>query len=442
MTVRSWLKTCSSGTCTLTANRDAATPHQRPKPPSFPHLHSDTASSTTSTSRETSSSSIQSNLSLQTLPSVPSLNLDSLNHLSLSISHLCLTSVSPPNPFHSHVTSLSISNHLLFAAIGHQVNVYDLTDFSLIDTFNSENPSSGSVKSIIFSKGRVFTAHQDCKTRVWQLTTPKRHRLVATLPTVNDRFRRFILPMNYVNVRRHKNRLWIQHNDAVSCLAAVNNGPICSVSWDKHIKIWNSKNLRCLESIKAHHDAVNAVVVSADGTIYTGSADRTIKVWTKPEGESRHSLLATLGRHKSAVNALTLSSDGSVLFSGACDRSILVWEREDSANYMVVTGALRGHNKAILSLINVCDLLFSGSADGTVRIWRCSVDGKYRCLSVLDGHQRPVKSLAGVMHGKSGSGGCEILVCSGSFDGEIKVWKVSVSDLKNSPDQDNILKWK
>ncbi|KAK6922316.1 ABC transporter-like, ATP-binding domain [Dillenia turbinata] len=424
--------------------RDAVTPHQPPKPPSFRHLHTDTSSSSastsTSTSREASSSSIQSNHSLQTLPSVPSLNLDSLNHLCLSLPPLSHLTLSLPNTSHSHVTSLSISNHLLYAAVGYQVNVYDLTNFSLIDSFNSENPSSGSIKSVIFSNGRVFTAHQDCKIRVWQATTSKRHRLVATLPTVNDILRRFILPKNYFNVRRHKKRLWIEHNDAISCLAAVNNGQICSVSWDNHIKIWNSKNLRCLESFKAHHDAVNAVAISADGTIYTGSADRTIRVWTKQEGESRHSLLATLERHKSAVNALALTSDGSVLFSGACDRSILVWEGEDSANHMVVTGALRGHSRAILSLINVCDLLFSGSADQTVRIWRCGVDGKYCCLGVLDGHRRPVKSLVAVMNGESGSGGYEILVCSGSFDGEIKVRKVSVSDLRNSSYQNNLLR--
>ncbi|KAF2307083.1 hypothetical protein GH714_024744 [Hevea brasiliensis] len=294
---------------------------------------------------------------------------------------------------------------------------------TLLHAFNDDDSSSGSVKSISFCEGKIFTAHQDCKIRVWKLTPTKEHKLVTVLPTVNDRLRRLIFSKNYVKVRRHKKLLWIEHADAVTGLAA-NNGLIYSVSWDRYLKIWRASDLRCLESIKAHEDAINAVAVSADGTVYTGSADCKIRVWGKPLNEKRHVLIATLEKHKSAVNALALSDDGSLLFSGACDRSILVWEREDSANHMAVTGALRGHGKAILSLINVSDLLLSGSADRTVRIWQQGHDGKYCCLTVLEGHHKPVKSLAAAWEG--GSNGV-VSVYSGSLDGEIKTWQVSVS---------------
>lgn len=258
------------------------------------------------------------------------------------------------------------------------------------------------------------------------MTSVKRHKLLTSLPTVKDRLCRFALPKNYVNVRRHKKRLWIEHADAVTGLA-VNNGLIYSVSWDKSLKIWRASDLRCLESVKVHEDAVNAVAVSPDGTVYTGSADKRVRVWAKPAGEKRHALIATLEKHKSAVNALVLNDDGSVLFSGSCDRSILVWEREDSANHMAVTGALRGHGKAILSLFNVSDLLLSGSADRTVRIWRRGQEGRYCCLAVLEGHAKPVKSLAAVTDGDSNG---VVTVFSGGLDGEAKVWKVSVSGLR------------
>lgn len=244
-----------------------------------------------------------------------------------------------------------------------------------------------------------------------------------------------MLPNSYVTVRRHKKKLWIEHGDAVTGLA-VNNGLIYSVSWDKSLKIWRASDLRCLESIKAHEDAVNAVAVSAGGTVYTGSADRKIRVWAKPFNEKRHALIATLEKHKSAVNALALSDDGTVLFSGACDRSILVWDREDSANHMVVTGALRGHGKAILCLINVAGLLMSGSADRTVRIWQRGSDGRFGCLAVLEGHTKPVKSLTAVT--EEGQNGV-VSVFSGSLDGEIRAWQVSVSCPNSSPL--NLQKW-
>lgn len=373
---------------------------------------------------DSTSVSLQSNVSLQTLPSVPSLQKlspddDSLN---LTASYLCVNSFNPTPKL--PITSIAVHGSLIYTSSSHDINVYDRSTWTRLDTFNTDGSCSGSVKSIAFADGRILTAHQDCKIRVWKLTPSKKHKLKTALPTVNDRLFRSVLPKNYVTIRRHKKKLWIEHADAVTALA-VNNGLIYSVSWDKTLKIWRSSDLRCLESVKAHEDAINAVVVSRDGTVYTGSADRRIQVWAKPGNEKRHVLIATLEKHKSAVNALALNDDGSVLFSGACDRSILVWEKEDSANHMVVTGALRGHGNAILCLINVSGFLMSGSADRTVRIWQRGCDGKYACLAVMDGHMKPVKSLAAVQDEEENG---VVWVYSGGLDGKIKVWRVSVSN--------------
>lgn len=111
-----------------------------------------------------------------------------------------------------------------------------------------------------------------------------------------------------------------------------------------------------------------------------------------------------------------------------------MWEREDSANYMVVIGLLRGHGGAVLCLINERDLLFSGSADRTVRIWRRGMGNGHDCIGVLEGHERPVKSLGAVWEGEKGS----FAVCSGSLDGEIKVWQIWGTDLNGSASPDHI----
>ncbi|KAL7241118.1 hypothetical protein ACSBR2_006694 [Camellia fascicularis] len=439
MKFRSWLSTCSSATA-----YDPTPPPPPPPPPPPKPLFSDTSSgsdipgSSSSTSQDTSysSSSLQSNLSLQTLPSVPSLQKLSPETLTLSLaSHHHYHRLASLKPLPLPVYFLAVHRHLLYAASATEINVFDINNFSLIHTFNGDNSSSGSVKSISFYNERVFTAHQNCKIRVWKLTNNnKNHRLAATLPTVNDRLRRFVFPANYVTVRRHKKRLWIEHHDAVSGLEVIDGlNLMCSVSWDRCLKIWRVSDLRCVQSIKAHDDAINAVAAAIDGTIYTASADRRIKVWGRASGERKYGLIASLEKHKSAVNALALNGDGTVLFSGACDRSILVWEREDSASYMAVTGALRGHSRAILCLIYVSDLLFSGSADRTVRIWQRGLDGRYCCLTVSDAHEKPVKSLAAVPEDDSAAGGGGgMKVFSGSFDGEIKVWQVVVANLNSS----------
>ncbi|KAE9454651.1 hypothetical protein C3L33_13430, partial [Rhododendron williamsianum] len=387
MKIRSWLSTFSTTPTTTT--------------PPLNHLSSGTSSSSDNTSSSASTSlssltshnSLQTNLSLQTLPSLPSLQ----TNLLLSPS----SSLSSPLPVSLHHTLPSLSPR------------------GVIPPSPSATPSS--------TPPRPPNPHP----RVG-ISGGKKHELVATLPTVKDRLRRSIFPKNYVTVRRHKKRLWIEHHDAVSGLVASGD-LICSVSWDKCLKIWRPSDFRCVQSVKAHDDAINAVAVSGDGIIYTASADCRIKVWGIPFGERQYGPIATLEKHKSAVNALALNGDGTVLFSGACDRSILVWEREDSANYMVVTGALRGHSKAILCLINVSDLLFSGSADRTVRIWQRVHDGKFCCLTVSDAHEKPVRSLAAVVDdGGSAAGGGGVRVFSGSLDGDIKVWDVVVSKVSGN----------
>lgn len=228
----------------------------------------------------------------------------------------------------------------------------------------------------------------------------------------------------------------MHHVDAISALALSNDGSlIYSASWDRTFKVWRTSDFKCLESVwNAHDDAINAIVSSSDGFIYTGSADRKIKAWTKKEGDKKHSLVDVLEKHKSAVNALALSTDESVLYSGACDRSIVVWEKIVGGGvHMAVAGALRGHTKAILCLAVVADLVCSGSADKTIRIWRRGIC--YSCLAVLEGHRGAVKCLTAAVDSgnavnnnniRASTIGTPYLVYSGSLDCDVKIWQIWV----------------
>ncbi|XP_020216329.1 protein JINGUBANG [Cajanus cajan] len=330
--------------------------------------------------------------------------------------HHCVTSLKTLTP---HITCLALHRNLLYAASLNLINVFDLSHHSHIDAFN-QSPASGFVKSIAFRASKVFTAHQDCKIRVWLITPSKRHRLLSSLPTVADRLRRCIVPRNYVSVRRHKTTLWIQHCDTVSGLA-VNHTLMYSVSWDKSFKVWDLFSYRCLESVTAHDDAINAVAVGGDGTVYTASADGSIKVWRRGNEAKRHALVSNIGKQKSTVNALVLDGDGTALFSGGCDGAICRWVWGE--NDVVKMETLRGHGGAILCLIHVAGVLASASADLTVRIWRGQRgSGGYCCRAVLEGHQKPVKSLV-AFSGEGDSNGV-VTLFSGSLDGEIKVWEV------------------
>ncbi|KAK7265725.1 hypothetical protein RJT34_33348 [Clitoria ternatea] len=364
--------------------------------------------------------------SQRSLASVPSLNSHSQLLNPSTTSHTCLTTLKPHT--NSYTSSLTLSPKFLFTASSdREIKSWDLT------LFHSQQPTTnnmvlvagkGAVKSIVVHSDKLFSAHQDRKIRVWKITQQKYTRL-ATLPTLGDRVSKMLVPKNHVRIRRHKKCTWVHHVDAVSCLALSKDGTLLySVSWDRTIKIWRTKDFTCLESVRdAHDDAINAVAVSYDGHVYTGSADKRIRVWKKREGEKKHSLVDTLEKHNSGINALALSNDGSVLYSGACDRSILVSEKGENGKLLVV-GALRGHTKSILCLAVVLDLVCSGSEDKTIRIWRGTVEKVYSCLAVLEGHKGPIKSLTAVVehcdHPSEGS----FIVYSGSLDCDIKVWHV------------------
>lgn len=394
-----------------------------------------------------SNSSISSQLSL---PSVPSLT-PPVEKSPSATNHQCLATLKGHS---SYVFSLALAGkHLFSGSSNSEIRLWDRDASSSsnqsLSRHNIVAKGYSTVKSIVVLGDKLFTAHQDHKIRVWKINdepTPSHQesstvyqthlRCIATLPTVNDRCMKLFSAKNYVQVRRHKKCTWVHHVDTVSALALSRNGSLLySVSWDRTFKVWRTSDFKCLESVwNAHDDAINAIVLSDEGYVYTGSADRKIKVWKKHEGNKKHSLVATLEKHKSAVNALAISTDGAVLYSGACDRSIIVWEKKDGgggSDHMVVAGALRGHTKAILCLAVVSDLLCSGSADKTVRIWRRGIGTNHSCLAVFEGHKGPVKCLAAAIdsnHSRDSTtdSGTSYSVYSGSLDSDVKIWQIWV----------------
>ncbi|KAK4423799.1 protein JINGUBANG [Sesamum alatum] len=400
--------------CHCDKHQDSDQPHA--------NLHSDSSSNSSLTSQSS-------------LPSVPSLtpHFQALDHATSSAArYRCLATLKGHS---SYVFSLALAGKNLYSGGSNgEIRVWDRNPSSLSQNYIVSEGYSA-VKSIVVLGDKLFTAHHDHKIRVWRIanSTPhQKYKLITTLPTVNDRCMRLFSAKNYVQVRRHKKSTWVHHVDTVSALVLSRDGSLLySVSWDRTLKVWRTSDFKCIESVQnAHDDAINAVVVSNDGVVYTGSADKTIKIWKKPDGEKKHSLVSTLEKHKSAVNALALSTDGSVLYSGACDRSIIVWEKDDGGGaHLTVAGALRGHKKAILCLAVVSDLLCSGSADKTVRIWRKGSGKSYSCLAVFEGHRSPVKCLTAALDNNqscNNDSGNSYMIYSGSLDFDIKVWQIFV----------------
>uniref|UniRef100_A0A0D9VKU9 Uncharacterized protein n=1 Tax=Leersia perrieri TaxID=77586 RepID=A0A0D9VKU9_9ORYZ len=402
-------------------------------------------------------STLSQAMSLASQPSIRSLPSLDVHDLTTSPSlHQCIATIKPhSSSSSSYVSALAVDGDSLYIASSdgrirlrqldnarriHEEHQDDDRSCSSASTTVADTGSS--VKSLLATAGFLLSSHQDGKIRAWRVGGSSRRQqqqqlvLRAVLPTAVDRLRTCLLPWSYVEIRRHRRCTWVHHVDAVTALAVSPDGALLySASWDRTLKVWRIPDFRCVESIaSAHDDAINALAVSpVDGRMYTGSADKKIKAWARGvvgtgKPKKRHALVGTMERHRSAVNALALGADGRILYSGACDRFVVVWEM--NGGRMEATGTLRGHGRAILCLAASGDVVCSGSADRTVRVWRRGAGNGYTCLAVMESHGAAVKSLALVCgrddESTCSSEGSTAVVCSGSLDGDVKIWRLFI----------------
>ena len=132
---------------------------------------------------------------------------------------------------------------------------------------------------------------------------------------------------------------------------------------------------------RGHVNGVNAVAWSPDSRlIVSGGADGTVQVWDVSTGRT----LLTYGGHVGGVNtvawqpgSLLLPEHGSRVASGGDDATVQVWSFGKAGNTqeMALEGKIliyRGHTAQVTSVTWAPDgqRIASGSADGTVQIWR------------------------------------------------------------------------
>ncbi|XP_019174416.1 PREDICTED: myosin heavy chain kinase B-like [Ipomoea nil] len=329
-----------------------------------------------------------------------------------------------------HIYSLAARDGILYTGSDSK----NIRVWKEMKEFGAFKSNSGLVKAIIISGEKIFTGHQDGKVRVWKVNpkNPSVHKRAGTFPTFFDIFKASIKPSNYVEVKRNRTALWIKHCDAISCLSMDPKEELLySASWDRTFKVWKASNSKCLESVKAHDDAVNSVVASVDGMVYTGSADGSVKVWKRESSGKgvKHVFVQTLLSQECAVTALAVTKSGSVLYCGSSDGVVNFWEREKQFSH---GGVLKGHKLAVLCLVAAGNTVFSGSADKTICVWRR--DGSiHTCLSILTGHNGPVKCLAVEEDKESTESDQKWVVYSGSLDKSVKVWSVSEMSLDYPP---------
>lgn len=424
---------------------DANSSHGRPKLGALFHNSEPSILRTTNDEQQDASTSSQNRHSNVSFPSpYVSANASPANYF---MSPLYQTSPYSKSPWiNSHVGDVSgVATGLIGSLVREEGHVYSLASYGdllytgsdsknirvwkNLNAFSGFKSSSGLVKAIVVSRDKIFTGHQDGKIRVWKYSDSRKkaHKRVGSLPTTRDFIITSMNPGNYVEVRRHRNVPWIKHYDVVACLSLdEEHGLLYSGSWDKTLKVWRLSDSKCLESIKAHDDAVNSVVAGFDGLVFTGSADGSVKVWRRElvGKETKHMMVYILLNQEIAVTSVAVNATDAVVYAGTSDGLVNFWEQQK--HVLGHGGVIKGHKQAVLCLAAAGSLLFSGSADMTICVWRREVGGFHSYLSVLTGHSGPVKCLTVQENQENGDRSVrQWVVYSGSLDKSVRLWRVA-----------------
>jgi WD40 repeat protein len=113
-------------------------------------------------------------------------------------------------------------------------------------------------------------------------------------------------------------------------------------------------------------------------TFASGSLDGSAKMWNLrtgqllnnfPHGSGEPTQSATT-EPVEGVYAVAISPDSQTLItgSGGAENSLKIWKVRTAE----VVRTLKGHSKAVLSLVMIPDgqTIYSGSMDGTIKVWR------------------------------------------------------------------------
>lgn len=169
----------------------------------------------------------------------------------------------------------------------------------------------------------------------------------------------------------------------VNYIAKSKGYKVVTCGADKEIKIWSINSIleeTLIEALKGHTNEVLSIAINQEGTrLFSGSNDKSILMWDLTNLKQ----IAELDGHHSAINTLALSKNGMNLISGSDDKTIRVWNLRDSKQLPF----LDGHSQPISRLVLTPDnkTLISGGQDKLVIIWDLKTNKQLRTIHENDG---------------------------------------------------------
>ncbi|KIY43660.1 WD40 repeat-like protein [Fistulina hepatica ATCC 64428] len=173
------------------------------------------------------------------------------------------------------------------------------------------------------------------------------------------------------------------HIAPVTCLEFYSPKPgtliLLTGSWDKTIKLWDTKTPRVVSSTDAHSDFVKILFVEPElRLLISGSSDKVVRFWGLAFGTERHPLtnagsITAHTRPVEAVHAHHTSDSSAILITGDTMGAIKVWNivKDDGVPprwKCTLLNELSHHRTRINELCFGAGCLWTASADETVQM--------------------------------------------------------------------------
>ncbi|KAJ4979460.1 hypothetical protein NE237_010240 [Protea cynaroides] len=197
------------------------------------------------------------------------------------------------------------------------------------------------------------------------------------------------------------------HIGSVSCLALCGEF-VLSASQGKDIVVWQQPDLRQFGKFGHGEGSVKALV-TVGNKVFTAHQDSRIRVWkVSRRSENIFKLIATLPtakdylvkflkqsnyvqtrrnhkrlwiEHADSISCLAIY-DG-MIYSGSWDRTLKVWRISD----LKCLESIKAHDDAINGLVAHKGLVYSASADGKIKVWGKEGKNSHSLKGILQGHK-------------------------------------------------------
>jgi WD40 repeat protein len=162
--------------------------------------------------------------------------------------------------------------------------------------------------------------------------------------------------------------------------------------------------------------SIEALAISPDGKILMAATKNSmISLWSNETREG----LKKLGHYQRNFNAMKISPDSKILFVGTDYEHITLWNLDDLSKPPI---DLKGHRGPIFSFAfsNNNQILFSGAKDGSIGVWDATTLSLKYILKTSD----LMSSVTALLPNANGK-----FLYSGHSDGTIRAWNLRRADL-------------